>query len=89
MVPLDYENASSNTSMRLEMVKISAGKQPKQGTILINPGGPGLSGREFLAGASGPALQVATGGVYDLIGFDPRYVTWKLRPARCIDLGLG
>ncbi|KAL8923933.1 MAG: hypothetical protein Q9208_004370 [Pyrenodesmia sp. 3 TL-2023] len=72
MVPLDYANGSSNTSMRLRLVKINASKQPKQGTILLNPGGPGQSGREFLAGEYGAALQVATGGVYDLIGFDPR-----------------
>ncbi|KAI4199141.1 MAG: hypothetical protein LQ348_001932 [Seirophora lacunosa] len=54
------------------MAKISASKQPKQGTILLNPGGPGNSGREFIAGRNGAALQAATGGVYDLIGFDPR-----------------
>ncbi|KAL8900415.1 MAG: hypothetical protein Q9207_005717, partial [Kuettlingeria erythrocarpa] len=54
------------------MVKLNASKQPKQGTILLNPGGPGQSGREFLAGEFGAALQVVTGGFYDLISFDPR-----------------
>lgn len=73
-VPLDYVNTSSTTKMRLSMVKMNALKQPKQGTILLNPGGPGSSGREFLAGRDGPGLQIATGGAFDLIGFDPRCV---------------
>lgn len=73
-VPLDYVNTSSTTTMRLSMVKMNASKQPKQGTILLNPGGPGSSGREFLAGRDGPGLQIATGGTFDLIGFDPRCV---------------
>ncbi|KAI4224594.1 MAG: hypothetical protein L6R36_004547 [Xanthoria steineri] len=72
-VPLDYANTSTAT-MRLSMVKMNASKQPKQGTILLNPGGPGSSGREFLAGSDGPGLQIATGGTFDLIGFDPRGV---------------
>ncbi|KAL8685972.1 MAG: hypothetical protein Q9218_007431, partial [Villophora microphyllina] len=73
MVPLDYLKTSSNTSMKLEMAKISATKHSKEGATLTNPGGPGQSGRELLAGLYGPALQVVTDGVYDLIGFDPRY----------------
>lgn len=83
-VPLDYANTSTAT-MRLSMVKMNASKQPKQGTILLNPGGPGSSGREFLAGSDGPGLQIATGGTFDLIGFDPRYVhrtkTWRVPSA--------
>lgn len=74
MVPIDYTNASSTSLMRLSMAKLNASKQPKQGTILLNPGGPGQSGRDFLAGEFGAALQVVTGGGYDLIGFDPRCV---------------
>lgn len=73
-VPLDYVNTSSTETLRLSMVKMNASKQPKQGTILLNPGGPGSSGREFLAGADGPGLRIATGGTFDLIGLDPRYV---------------
>jgi pimeloyl-ACP methyl ester carboxylesterase len=36
-------------------------------------GGPGGSGVDFVARA-GPALQLLTGGRYDMIGFDPRGV---------------
>ena len=76
-VPLDYEEFTSNQSLTLQLVKIAAVKQPKKGSILFNPGGPGGSGRVFIAGDAGPGALIATGGVYDLIGFDPRYVPPK------------
>ncbi|KAL8768837.1 MAG: hypothetical protein Q9209_005018 [Squamulea sp. 1 TL-2023] len=74
LVPLDYLDTSSNASLKLDLVKISANKEPKKGSILFNPGGPGASGRESFAGPMGTALRVVTGGVYDLISFDPRGV---------------
>ncbi|KAL8813754.1 MAG: hypothetical protein Q9200_000007 [Gallowayella weberi] len=74
LVPLDYLNSSSNTSLNLDLVKISAVKEPKKGTILFNPGAPGGSGRESFVGPIAAALSVVTGGVYDLISFDPRGV---------------
>ncbi|KAL8691914.1 MAG: hypothetical protein Q9224_004072 [Gallowayella concinna] len=74
LVPLDYLNTSSDASLKLDLVKISAVKEPKRGTILFNPGGPGGSGRESFVGSIAAALRVVTGGVYDLISFDPRGV---------------
>ena len=72
-VPLDYTNNTSNVTLDLQLVKINAIK-PKKGSILINPGGLGEGGRDFIAGRNARSLQVVTGGVYDLIGFDPRYI---------------
>ena len=72
-VPLDYTDSSSNSTLKLQLVKSSAAKQPKKGSILINPGGPGSGGRDIVANRA-TELQIATGGEYDLIGFDPRYV---------------
>jgi hypothetical protein len=73
-VPLDYSNQSSDETLQLDLVRVSAVKQPKKGSILFNPGGPGASGRSYIAGPSVYALLAITGGEYDLIGFDPRYV---------------
>ena len=73
-VPLDYTDAESNTTLKLEMVRLRALKQPSKGSILVNPGGPGESGRDFIAGLAGQIVMIATGGEFDLIGFDPRYV---------------
>ncbi|KAL8938442.1 MAG: hypothetical protein Q9216_003892 [Gyalolechia sp. 2 TL-2023] len=82
MVPLDYTNTTSDATLELQLVKISATKQPKKGSILFNPGGPGQGGRDFVAGLYGPSLLVATGGVYDLIGFDTRGTSTTL-PFSC------
>lgn len=71
-VPLDYADTISKATLDLQLVKVSAAKQPKQGSILFNPGGPGQGGRDFVAGTTGPALLAATGGAFDLIGFDTR-----------------
>ncbi|KAL8843503.1 MAG: hypothetical protein Q9170_000007 [Blastenia crenularia] len=71
-VPLDYTDTTANAPLNLQLVKISAVKQPKKGSILFNPGGPGGVGRDLIAGAGAQGLLVATGGLYDLIGFDTR-----------------
>lgn len=74
-VPLDYTDLNSNKTLQLDLVKVSAVKQPKKGSILLNPGGPGEGGRDFVANVEATALLIATGGAYDLIGFDTRYVS--------------
>ena len=73
-VPLDYSDPTSNETLDLALVRVSAVKQPKKGSILFNPGGPGISGRDWIVGPYAEDQLVATGGAYDLIGFDTRYV---------------
>lgn len=46
-VPRDYLSNSTST-IRLNLAKINATKQPPQGTVLYNPGGPGDGGRNTL-----------------------------------------
>ena len=43
-VPLDYSDPTSNRTLDLQLAKVSAVKQPRKGSILFNPGGPGDSG---------------------------------------------
>lgn len=43
-VPLDYTNLSSGETIELQLIKVSANKEPFKGSILYNPGGPGASG---------------------------------------------
>jgi hypothetical protein len=47
-VPLDYTVAKSNKSLTLKLVKLP-GKQPLQGSVLVNGGGPGVSSRNYVA----------------------------------------
>ncbi|KAL8800252.1 MAG: hypothetical protein Q9182_005308 [Xanthomendoza sp. 2 TL-2023] len=74
-VPLDYTNATSDTTLELQLVKVSAVKHPKKGNILFNPGGPGAGGQDLIAASAVP-LQIVTGGTHDLIGFDPRFTSF-------------
>ena len=91
-VPLDYtDNASP--PLRLDLLRLPAAKQPARGSIVINFGGPGASGRQYL-GLQGLLLQAyatssrihaianlcrLSGGEFNLISWDPRYVAFVAR----------
>jgi pimeloyl-ACP methyl ester carboxylesterase len=71
-VPLDWSRPTGAT------IKIAFSRHratgSRIGSLLVNPGGPGASGYDFVAQSAG---YVATKDVlahYDLIGFDPRGV---------------
>ncbi|KAH8599192.1 hypothetical protein B0O99DRAFT_384751 [Bisporella sp. PMI_857] len=70
-VPLDYTDLIYGETLKLELLKIPALVQPSKGSILLNFGGPGFIARSTLA-ILAPILQILSGGVYDLIAFDPR-----------------
>lgn len=53
------------------------------GSLVINPGGPGGSGLEFLAGAAASFPEELTDR-FDLVSFDPRGVG-RSDPVRCLD----
>lgn len=74
-MPLDYTDPSIGTT-GIAFIKWSANDQncssPPQ-DILLNPGGPGLSGVELLQNSL-PILQSFLGTSNNLVGFDPRGV---------------
>ncbi|MEU6890824.1 alpha/beta hydrolase [Streptomyces sp. NPDC046557] len=71
-VPLDHDNPGGRQiSLALTRVRHTAAKS--QGPLLVNPGGPGGSGRA-LAGFVASALPKDVAAAYDVIGFDPRGV---------------
>jgi len=80
-VPLDYSHPHGRT-INLALVRLPAG-QPKQriGALLVNPGGPGASGVQFVVQQYtlfSPALRAH----FDIVGFDPRGVG-QSDPVRC------
>ncbi|KAJ7499673.1 TAP-like protein-domain-containing protein [Mycena latifolia] len=73
-VPLDYSQPDG-ASAAIAMVRIHsivAHDSPSyRGPILLNPGGPGGSGVDFVA-RRGAQISTIVGPEFDVIGFDPR-----------------
>ncbi|KAJ3100502.1 hypothetical protein HDU97_002184 [Phlyctochytrium planicorne] len=71
-VPLNHLDKNDNRTIPIAVTKYPATK-PSKGAILVNPGGPGGSGRAF-ARSIGRRLVTAIDNSWDMIGFDPRGV---------------
>lgn len=71
--PLDWENPADGREMELNLVRHQATATPK-GSLLINPGGPGSSGADFVRDSLLYAVGEDLVENYDVIGFDPRGV---------------
>src|SRR4051794_790465 len=82
-VPLDYAHPERG-SVDLALIRLPA-QGDRQGSILLNPGGPGGSGYDFAANAAS-AIDSEFGlqRKYDLVGFDPRGVQ-RSGGIECVD----
>ena len=72
-VPLDYADPTGK-KITLEIIKVhDSDNTASTGSLLVNPGGPGGSGLDLVAGLS---AQVSDSLLthFDLVGFDPRGV---------------
>ena len=71
IVPRDYAHPSSG-SVSIALIRLPATDPTRRlGSLLVNPGGPGASGIDFLRNASflfSPTLRAR----FDLVSFDPR-----------------
>ncbi len=79
--PLDYAHPDGQR-ITLSVLRLPA-DGPRKGSLLINPGGPGGSGVDFVRDAArqfGADLRKN----YDLVGFDPRGVNDSRPAVRCL-----
>ncbi|CAE7104435.1 unnamed protein product [Rhizoctonia solani] len=85
-VPMDYTDSSNGDNVSIFMRKFPASVPSDQrlGSILVNPGGPGGSGTQWVA-AAGQSMSVIIEGKYDLIGFDPRGINLTGPSTSCFD----
>jgi len=85
-VPLDYDRPEG-AQIEIAITRIAATDPARrEGAILVNPGGPGASGRAATE-AFGAVLAAAAPELaerFDLVGFDPRGVGAS-SPVRCVD----
>ncbi|MFR9794323.1 alpha/beta hydrolase [Streptomyces sp. MS06] len=77
-VPLDHARPRGR-QITLALTRVPHTAKTYQGPLLVNPGGPGGSGRT-LAGFVASALPDSVAAQYDVVGFDPRGVG-KSEPA--------
>lgn len=83
-VPLDpAEPDGATIDLAVARAESTGDPQERIGSLVINPGGPGGSGIEFLTNASAAFPEELTDR-FDLVSFDPRGVG-QSTPVRCID----
>ncbi len=70
-VPLDYSSPGDGTLL-LSLTRLPAAGE-RQGSLVLNPGGPGGSGVDY-ALAAGLVTTERVRDAYDVVGFDPRGV---------------
>ena len=70
-VPLDWDHPNGK-QIELSVIRHLASQPNKRiGSLFMDPGGPGLSGVEFVRD-NGPDLDEVAGGRFDVVGWDPR-----------------
>jgi pimeloyl-ACP methyl ester carboxylesterase len=80
-VPVDYDNPGGTQAM-LAVIRVPASGQ-RIGSLLINPGGPGASAVDMVAGMASDLQGTDITRNFDLVGFDPRGVGHSTPALRC------
>ncbi|WP_310913333.1 alpha/beta hydrolase [Lipingzhangella rawalii] len=81
-VPLDYDEPEGQT-LHLALTRLPAQDEAPEGSLLVNPGGPGGSGTEYAAAAA-HVISPDVRENFDVVGFDPRGVG-ESDPIECLE----
>ncbi len=83
-VPRDYADPTGPT-VRLALIRLPASDPAHRiGSLLVNPGGPGESGVDFVRQGASTLFPRTLLARFDIVGFDPRGVGAST-PIRCVD----
>lgn len=80
--PLKWDDPSAG-EIELALIRQKA-TGTKQGSLLVNPGGPGASGYDFVKDSVGYATDSTLQDHFDVVGFDPRGVG-RSTAVKCYD----
>jgi len=72
--PLDWDNPGAGDDIELALVRHPATSGQSQGSLFINPGGPGASGFDFVRDSVDFAVSADLQRAFDIVGWDPRGV---------------
>lgn len=83
--PLDYARPDGRqVVLALIRVRVPESARARRiGTLLVNPGGPGASGVEFVS-TQAQQLASSIGDRFDIVGFDPRGIGASTPAIRCL-----
>ena len=81
--PLDWDDPTAGT-VDLALVRHPATGGDRIGSLLVNPGGPGASGYDFIKDSLDYATDDKLQSRFDIVGFDPRGVGQSSAVA-CLD----
>jgi pimeloyl-ACP methyl ester carboxylesterase len=73
-VPLDYAQPDGRTALLGVLRRPADNQQERLGSLLVNPGGPGVSGMAAVASLAATVAGTDLGRRFDIVGFDPRGV---------------
>jgi pimeloyl-ACP methyl ester carboxylesterase len=80
-VPVDYDDPGG-AQAELALIRIPA-TGSRIGSLLVNPGGPGASAVDSVAGMAADPAGTEIARHFDLVGFDPRGVGHSTPALRC------
>ncbi|KAN0089862.1 TAP-like domain containing protein [Hyaloscypha variabilis] len=80
-VPLNYQNPKEGRSL-VPLINYPAKKTPYKGMILVNPGGPGISGVDLIRSLATQNISFF-GLDYDFVSWDPRGCGYAIPPGDC------
>jgi len=80
-VPVDYNNPGG-AQAKLAVIRVPATGR-RMGSLLVNPGGPGASAVDMVAGMASDLEDTDIRRNFDLVGFDPRGVGHSTPALRC------
>jgi pimeloyl-ACP methyl ester carboxylesterase len=83
-VPVDYDDPDGPTFELFLARRLADDQDNKIGSLLINPGGPGLGGAEYAAGAEF-VLDDELLERFDIVGWDPRGTGYSEPAIDCVD----
>jgi pimeloyl-ACP methyl ester carboxylesterase len=81
--PMNWEDPAA-AGIELALVRQPATGGTKLGSLLVNPGGPGGSGYDFILDSVDYAVSERLQRSYDIVGFDPRGVG-RSTPVTCYE----